>query len=107
MTQDLHGVRRDVGLWREDCRMSQLKAPFPWAGGKSTVADIVWARLGDAPNYVEPFAGSMAFDVRTEKRGWFCELADPSCGGCYARALNISRRGFGNGLDFVPENAHE
>jgi DNA adenine methylase len=37
-----------------------LKAPFPYFGGKSQVADIIWARLGDVPNYVEPFAGSLA-----------------------------------------------
>ena len=37
-----------------------LRAPFPWFGGKSKVADIVWQRLGDTPNYVEPFAGSLA-----------------------------------------------
>jgi len=37
-----------------------LKAPFPWFGGKSRVADIVWDRFGDVANYVEPFAGSLA-----------------------------------------------
>ena len=37
-----------------------LKAPFPWFGGKSRVGDIVWERFGDVPNYVEPFAGSLA-----------------------------------------------
>jgi DNA adenine methylase len=37
-----------------------LKAPFPWFGGKSRVAAEVWARFGDTPNYVEPFAGSLA-----------------------------------------------
>ena len=37
-----------------------LKAPFPWFGGKSTVADIVWSRLGQVRNYVEPFYGSGA-----------------------------------------------
>jgi hypothetical protein len=38
-----------------------LKAPFPWFGGKSRVAHEVWARFGhDVPNYVEPFAGSLA-----------------------------------------------
>ena len=37
-----------------------IKAPFPWAGGKSRVAHIVWDRFGDVPNYVEPFAGSLA-----------------------------------------------
>lgn len=37
-----------------------LKAPFPYFGGKSRVADLIWSRLGDVPNYVEPFAGSLA-----------------------------------------------
>ena len=38
----------------------QLVAPFPWFGGKRTVAADVWARFGDAVNYVEPFFGSGA-----------------------------------------------
>lgn len=37
-----------------------LKAPFPWFGGKSRVATVVWERFGDVRNYVEPFAGSLA-----------------------------------------------
>lgn len=37
-----------------------MKAPFPWFGGKSRVAPIVWDAFGDVPNYVEPFAGSLA-----------------------------------------------
>ena len=37
-----------------------LKAPFPWFGGKSRVADIVWDRFGKVDNYVEPFFGSGA-----------------------------------------------
>jgi len=37
-----------------------LRAPFPYFGGKSRVAEMVWQRLGDVPNYVEPFAGSLA-----------------------------------------------
>ena len=37
-----------------------LKAPFPWFGGKSRVANVVWRAFGDVPNYVEPFAGSLA-----------------------------------------------
>ena len=40
--------------------MSALKAPFPWFGGKSRVADIVWDRFGNVGNYVEPFFGSGA-----------------------------------------------
>ncbi len=37
-----------------------MKAPFPWFGGKSKVAHIVWDRFGDVANYVEPFFGSGA-----------------------------------------------
>lgn len=38
----------------------KLKSPFPYFGGKSRIAHEVWARFGDVPNYVEPFAGSLA-----------------------------------------------
>jgi len=40
--------------------MGGLRAPFPWFGGKRRVASLVWERFGDVPNYVEPFAGSLA-----------------------------------------------
>jgi DNA adenine methylase len=40
--------------------MTPLKAPFPWFGGKSRAASLVWERFGDVKNYVEPFAGSLA-----------------------------------------------
>jgi hypothetical protein len=39
---------------------SVLKSPFPWFGGKSTVAQEVWDAFGDVRNYVEPFFGSGA-----------------------------------------------
>lgn len=41
-------------------RNPTLRAPFPWFGGKSRVASIVWERFGRVRNYVEPFAGSLA-----------------------------------------------
>jgi len=41
-----------------------LKAPFPYPGGKSRVADLVWSRLGNVSNYVEPFMGSLAVLLR-------------------------------------------
>ena len=41
-----------------------LKAPFPYFGGKATVADIVWQALGDVGHYVEPFFGSGAVMLR-------------------------------------------
>jgi site-specific DNA-adenine methylase len=37
-----------------------LKSPFPYAGGKSRIASEVWSRLGNTPNYCEPFFGSGA-----------------------------------------------
>jgi site-specific DNA-adenine methylase len=57
------GARLGMNDWFcEEYLMEQeaLKAPFPWFGGKSRVADLVWDRFGDVPNYVEPFAGSLA-----------------------------------------------
>jgi DNA adenine methylase len=37
-----------------------LKAPFPYFGGKSKVAHLVWERFGNVQNLVEPFFGSGA-----------------------------------------------
>ena len=39
---------------------SDLKAPFPYFGGKRNAAATVWEALGDVGGYVEPFAGSAA-----------------------------------------------
>lgn len=36
------------------------KAPFPYFGGKSKAAPLVWALLGDVDHYVEPFYGTGA-----------------------------------------------
>jgi hypothetical protein len=36
------------------------RPPFPWFGGKSSVASEVWDRFGRVDNYVEPFMGSLA-----------------------------------------------
>lgn len=37
-----------------------LKAPFPYFGGKRSVASDVWSRLGRPTQYIEPFCGSAA-----------------------------------------------
>lgn len=37
-----------------------MKAPFPYFGGKSRIADLVWERFGNVRHYIEPFAGSLA-----------------------------------------------
>ena len=43
-----------------DGRVNYKKTPFPWFGGKSQAAPLVWQLLGDCPHYVEPFFGGGA-----------------------------------------------
>jgi len=51
--------------------MTDLRAPFPWFGGKRKAAEMVWERLGDVGNYVEPFFGSGAMLLeRPEEHRW-------------------------------------
>jgi DNA adenine methylase len=50
--------RNNCATERDGCQ--SMKAPFPYFGGKSTVADEIWQRFGNVKNYVEPFAGSLA-----------------------------------------------
>jgi len=52
-------IAREYGLLMGGRGMTP-QAPFPWFGGKSRVADLVWQRVGNVPNYVEPFFGSGA-----------------------------------------------
>lgn len=40
--------------------ITDLKAPFPYFGGKATVSDVVWQALGQPKHYIEPFFGSGA-----------------------------------------------
>jgi DNA adenine methylase len=44
-----------------------MKAPFPYFGGKSTVATDVWQRLGAPSQYIEPFCGSAAMLLAARK----------------------------------------
>lgn len=37
-----------------------LKFPAPYAGGKSSIAHVVWEALGSPNHYIEPFVGSAA-----------------------------------------------
>ena len=46
-----------------------LKAPFPYFGGKSRAAALVWPRFGAVRNYVEPFLGSAAM-LLGRPEGW-------------------------------------
>jgi hypothetical protein len=41
--------------------MTDLRAPFPWFGAKSRVAEVIWRAFDPAvPNLVDPFCGSLA-----------------------------------------------
>ena len=51
-----------------------MKAPFPYFGGKSSVASLVWDALGQPKHYIEPFFGSgaqMAFPKLAKRRRVF------------------------------------
>jgi hypothetical protein len=55
------------------------KTPFPYFGGKSDAADLVWRALGDVSSYVEPFAGSLAVLLRRPhqaNRGYYSEIVN-------------------------------
>ena len=64
-----------------------LKAPFPYFGGKGLIADIVWKYLGDVKQYIEPFFGSGAvllkrpptkhtkfYEIVCDKDGFVCNV---------------------------------
>ena len=59
-TEDSIRDMADALFLTPDQRIAPLKAPFPWFGGKSRVAPLIWERFGDVPNFVEPFFGSGA-----------------------------------------------
>lgn len=54
----LSGLRKTLG--RDTKINAELKAPFPYFGGKRQAAPLIWGALGDPSGYVEPFAGSAA-----------------------------------------------
>jgi DNA adenine methylase len=49
-----------VVMAKRNARVEELKAPFPWFGGKRLVADLVWKHLGNVELYIEPFFGGGA-----------------------------------------------
>ena len=40
-----------------------MKLPYPWFGGKSKIAPLVWERMGHVDNCVEPFFGGGAWTI--------------------------------------------
>jgi hypothetical protein len=57
----------------------ELKAPFPYFGGKKSVASLIWARLGDVDNYIEPFCGSAAVLIGRPSRPRIETINDVDC----------------------------
>lgn len=57
-----------------------LRAPFPYFGGKSKIAPQVWERLGNTPNYVEPFFGSGAMLLARPGQDWGIETVNDASG---------------------------
>lgn len=55
-----------------------LLAPFPYFGGKRTVADAVWARLGSPSQFIEPFCGSAAVLLAAPRRAALEVVCDGS-----------------------------
>jgi hypothetical protein len=58
-----------------------LQAPFPYFGGKSGAADLVWDLIGpDVTNYVEPFLGSAAMLLARPGGAGKVETVNDKCG---------------------------
>lgn len=49
-----------IQIAEEEFGHEWMRAPFPAFGGKSRVADLVWSRIGDVDNWIEPFCFSAA-----------------------------------------------
>jgi D12 class N6 adenine-specific DNA methyltransferase len=54
LTQETRGEEGPGG------QMVPLKSPYPYFGGKATIAPRIWQALGDCANVVDPFFGSGA-----------------------------------------------
>jgi DNA adenine methylase len=56
-----------------------IKAPFPWFGGKSSVAEAIWRRLGSPKQYIEPFCGSAAILLAAPSPASLEVIGDANC----------------------------
>jgi len=65
---------------------SKRRSPIDF-GGKSKAAALVWARLGEVPSYIEPFAGSLAVLLR---RPW-APARYETCSDLYCQIPNFWR----------------
>jgi len=58
--------------------VSLLHAPFPYFGGKRSIVDDVWKRLGSPNQYIEPFCGSAAMLLAAPKPAQLEVICDGS-----------------------------
>lgn len=58
---------------------SPIKSPYPFFGGKSRIAKVIWNGLGEVSNYVEPFAGSLAVLLANPKPAKIETVNDKDC----------------------------
>lgn len=56
-----------------------LKAPFPAFGGKSAIAKMVWRRLGNVRNFIEPFCFSAAMLLKRPDEPQIETINDLNC----------------------------
>lgn len=56
-----------------------VKAPFPYFGGKSRISPLIWKHLGNIPNYIEPFAGSLAVLLSNPNKPKIETVNDKDC----------------------------
>jgi len=84
MSEEVRGTEYEVREGAAGAALNPaLKAPFPWFGGKSRAASVVWAALGDVGHYIEPFAGSLAVLLRRPhlpNRPYFSETVNDADG---------------------------
>lgn len=90
----------------EELKSQPLKAPFPWFGGKSRVAHLVWDRFGNVANYVEPFAGSLAVLLGRESAPRVETVNDIDCWiSNFWRALQADPEGVATAADWPVNEA--
>lgn len=58
---------------------SVIKSPYPYFGGKSRVAKIIWQGLGSVTHYIEPFAGSLAVLLANPETPKIETINDKNC----------------------------
>ena len=83
-----------------------MKAPFPYFGGKRTIAETVWRAFGRPKQYIEPFCGSAAVLLSAHEPASLEVIGDANGFICVAPDTRILRRDltWTRAGDLVPED---